>query len=262
MGRVITEVCVDSAAGALAALDGGADRVELCVGLEIGGLTPSVGVQEWVNRTIASHVLIRPRAGDFCYRRDETLVIQRDIEAAFELGAAAVVVGALTTDGDVDAAAMRGFLRAADGRPVTFHRAFDMTRDPIAALETLVDLGVARVLTSGCRRSAAEGAELLGHLVRRAAGRLVVMPGGGITPANAAGIVRTSGAAEIHFSARVRVDSPMRHRNPEVAMGSASPPDGAEYTRWMTSARIVGQILEAIAAGGAGGGAGGAPAVV
>ncbi|SDO45628.1 copper homeostasis protein [Nakamurella panacisegetis] len=233
-----TEVCVQSTLGARAAVTGGADRIELCAALELGGITPSAGLIESVVDVIDTHVLIRPRAGDFVYDRDEIRVMAKDVEHAIDKGARSVVIGALTEAGDIDLPAMTRLLNAAQDVPVTFHRAFDATRDPLAALDVLLELGVNRLLTSGARPTAQEGLTLLAELIRRAGDELVVMPGSGVTPANAADIVRATGAREIHFSAR---------RPIAVAQGRGpltGPLDGGE--RYETSADLVRATVVAV----------------
>lgn len=169
--------------------------------------------------------------------------MQADIDEAFEAGSAAVVVGALTPDGNIDEPALEGFLRAAGTRPVHFHRAFDMCRNPFEALEILCAAGVRGILTSGQRRSAAEGVELIAELVRRSGSQLQILPGAGVTPANAAAIIQRTGAGSIHFSAREATGSPMRFRNPAVSMGSST---RDEYLRSDTSEQSVRAIVEAV----------------
>jgi copper homeostasis protein len=169
---------------------------------------------------IPVNVLIRPRDGDFSYDRYEVRTMLRDIELAAERGVHGVVIGALTADGDVDVDVCRQLTAAAGGLPVTFHRAFDLARDPFGALEAVVDLGADRLLTSGQDATALDGAPLLAGLVQAAAGRVTVMAGGGITEHNVARVARLTGVPEIHFSARTTVDSPARHRNPRVALGA------------------------------------------
>ena len=193
---------MDSAAGARAAAQGGADRIELCAALEIGGITPSAGMLEAVVDVISTHVLVRPRGGDFRYDKYEIRVMAKDIEHAIDRGAESVVVGALTDDGDIDLPAMVRLLGAAADTPVTFHRAFDSVRDPLAALDELMELGVDRLLTSGCRPTAAEGIDAIAEFVRRCGDELSVMPGSGVTAGNATSIVLATGAREIHFSAK------------------------------------------------------------
>lgn len=216
------EVCVESAAGVLAAEAAGADRVELCSALSEGGLTPSVGLVEAVRAasTIPVNVLIRPRGGDFVYDRHEIRAMCRDIEAVAGMGVPGVVVGALTEDGDVDVAVCRELLSAAAGLSVTFHRAFDAAHRPFDAMEAVIDLGADRLLTSGQESSALEGAALIARLVSAAADRLIVMPGAGITEQNVARVLGQTGASEVHFSARTAVASPARYGNPRVALGS------------------------------------------
>lgn len=243
--RVRFEVCVDSVDGALAARQAGADRVELCGALFEGGLTPSAGLLETVRELagIDVNVLIRPRGGDFVYDRYELRAMCRDIELATRLGVHGVVIGALTEDGDVDLVTCRELVAAAAGVSVTFHRAFDMARSPFDALEAVVDLGADRLLTSGQESSALEGAPLIAELVAAAAGRAVVMPGGGVTERNVRRILDLTGATEVHFSARTTVDGPARYRNGRVTMGGALRTE--EFARRRTSAAAVAAVLAA-----------------
>lgn len=242
---VCAEVCVDTVAGALVAQEAGADRIELCSALGVDGLTPSAGLLAEVlaGASVPVHVLIRPRDGDFLYDRHEVAVMVRDVDLAVRLGAHGVVVGALTPDGDVDVDTCRRLVDAAGGLPVTFHRAFDLTRRPLAALDVIAGLGADRLLTSGQAATAPDGAALLADLVR--ADRLVVMAGGGITARNVAGLVAGTGVPEIHFSARATVDSAARHRNPRLPLGGP--------TRRATSRATVEAILAAARHGGPGG---------
>ncbi|WBB70527.1 copper homeostasis protein CutC [Micromonospora sp. WMMD812] len=240
------EICIDSVEGALAAEAAGADRVELCSALFDGGLTPSIGTIETalhrVDR-IRVHVIVRPRAGDFIYSPAEVDAMVRDVRAAVAAGAHGVVIGALTAEGDVDVPTTRKLIEAAGGARITFHRAFDMVRDPFEALEQLVELGVDRVLTSGQEVSVLEGAPLIADLVRRAGDRIIVMPGGGITPRNIARIIEATGATEYHFAALVTSDSPAVHRNPRPLMGGTL--HRPEYERSGTSGELVGRVLAA-----------------
>ncbi len=230
MKNLTFEVCVDSIESALAAQEGGANRVELCSDLLEGGLTPSYGMLKVARETLRLQVMamIRPRGGDFCYSEAEYHAMQHDIEAAKKIGAHGIVLGLLNPDGTIDRDRSRKLVDLARPLPVTFHRAFDMTRDPFDALETLIGLGVDRVLTSGQEASVVEGVELIAELVRRAAGRIVVMPGGGVTDRNAARIVTASGVKELHFGGGETVEGRMRFRNPRVFMGGTLRPP--EYT--------------------------------
>ena len=236
------EICANSVASCIAAQEGGADRVELCAGIPEGGTTPSFGMIRNAREciSIALNVIIRPRGGDFLYCETELREMVYDIQAAKELGADGLVFGCLRPDGSVDMEAMSVLMDAAGDTPVTFHRAFDHTRDPFKALEDIISLGCARILTSGCRPTALEGADLLAQLVEKAAGRIIIMPGCGVREGNIAEIARLSGAREFHFSARESVESGMFFRNPEVAMGSEDDPYGYD----VTTARRVAATIE------------------
>jgi copper homeostasis protein len=220
------EICVDSPAGAFAAERGGADRVELCDNLLEGGTTPSAGCIRVTRRglKIGLQVIIRPRGGDFLYSADEFEVMREDIRIAKELGADGVVIGCLTSDGDIDRDRVADLIQLARPLNVTFHRAFDMCRDPRQALENLIALKVDRVLTSGQEASCLEGLDLLAELQKQAGGRIIVMPGGGITPRNVQRIVAGSGVSEVHLSARRSVSSGMTYRNGNCFMGGALRP--------------------------------------
>jgi len=218
MARFLLEVAANSLASALAAQAGGADRVELCTGLELGGLTPSFALIAQVRErlSIPVYVLIRPRAGDFLYGNDELELMQRDIETCLSLGCDGVVFGVLDADGRVDLPRCRPLLSAAGGMGVTFHRAFDMARDLSQALEDVVALGAERVLTSGGAASAPAGAASIRDLIDQATGRIVVMPGAGITSVNVMDLARATGAHEFHASAKAGHASGMRWTNPRL----------------------------------------------
>ena len=197
---VLVEACVDSVASALAAERGGARRVELCDNLFDGGTTPSAGMIAAVKAAVRIPVfpIIRPRGGGFVYSSDEAGVMRLDVEAARMLGADGIVIGALTRDGKIDTAIVQPLLDAAAPLPVTFHRAFDLVRDREQALETLVHLRVARLLTSGGAPRAIDGVERIAALVRRAAGQIAVMAGGGVREETVQEIVHRSGVKEVH----------------------------------------------------------------
>lgn len=220
------EICVDSAAGAFAAERGGADRVELCDNLLEGGTTPSAGSIKVARRglKIGLQVIIRPRGGDFLYDAHEIEVMREDIRIAKDLGADGVVIGCLTAEGEIDQARTQELIALARPLNVTFHRAFDMCRDPQKGLEDLVALGVERVLTSGQEASCLEGMDLIAALHKEAAGRIIVMPGGGITPRNVHRIIAGTGVSEVHLSARRTVESSMSYRNSQVYMGGTLRP--------------------------------------
>lgn len=215
----LLEVAANSVASALAAQAGGAGRVELCAGLELGGLTPSQATIAMARERlrIPLYVLIRPRAGDFLYDDGEAEAMRRDIETCVALGCDGVVLGALDADGGVDMQRCYELIAAAGHLGVTFHRAFDLVRDPHRALDDVIALGCERVLTSGGRASAVEGAALIRELVGQARGRIGLMPGAGVSAANIAALAAATGAREFHASAKRQLDSGMRHRPPRLA---------------------------------------------
>ena len=199
------EICCASVADVEAALRGGADRVELCMALTAEGVTPSAGlIAAALSRAgdMAVTVLIRAREGDFVYDETDVAAMVSDIEYARRCGADGVTVGALTAAGTIDMEAMRRFMSAAGDIDVTFHRAFDVCADQGEALEQLVALGCKRVLTSGDGSTATDGADALARLVAQAGGRIQVMPGGGVRPANIGWLRAATGACEFHSSAR------------------------------------------------------------
>lgn len=245
--RVLVEACVDAIDAAMEAEWGGADRIELSGELLQGGVTPSHGLIEavWDQISVPLFVLIRPRTGDFLYTADELDVMERDIRIARSLHVDGIVAGALTTDGDVDVGAMRCIMDAARPMEVTFHRAFDFTRDQDAALDALLELDVDRVLTSGGAPTAVQGAENLARLNLRAGTDLAVMAGGGITSTNVAEVVRRSGVREVHLRGAERVPSAMRHRRRDSLLARRGPP--ADDERVVTRQALVRDVREALA---------------
>lgn len=254
------EICTGSPESVRAAFLGGADRVELCCGLDEGGLTPSVGALRAAvdfcksqnaaaasegggRRARAVNVLIRPRGGDFLYTEAEQDVMLEDIRSAVALHADGIVVGALTPEGDVDTALCKRFVDAAGGCSLTFHRAFDVCRDPVRALEEIIDLGFHRVLTSGQAATAQDGIAALQSLCAQAGGRISIMPGCGVNAQNASHILYHTHAHEIHASARAEVGSGMQFRRTGVEMGRA---DADEYARKETTIAVVESIRRAI----------------
>lgn len=242
---MLLEICTGSIDSVVAAQRGGAQRVELCSALAEGGVTPSVGLIRSARQVqgLRLHVLIRPRGGDFLYSRAEVELMVDDIRTARSLGADGVVIGALTAEGDIDVEACRAMMSATGGMSVTFHRAFDMVRDADAALETAVALGCDRILTSGLRPTAFQGIDTLRRLVEKADGRISIMPGAGVSADNARAIISSTGATEIHASARSRVVSRMLYRNADVTMGAK---DADEYARMETDETIVRNIINNI----------------
>ena len=240
---MIYEICVDSVAGVRAAKTAGAGRVELCADLLEGGTTPSRGMIRQA-RTVAGirlHVIIRPRGGDFLFDDDEFAAMLADVETAKSEGADGVVIGILSTEGAVDLERTRALIAAARPLAVTFHRAFDMTSDPFAALEALIGLGVDRVLTSGQEATVLEGLPLIAALIERAGDRIVIMPGGGITARNVGRIVAEARPREIHFAALEHAAGGMRFRREHVFMGGELRPP--EYDRLVTSAATIRSVM-------------------
>ncbi|HEY2853146.1 MAG TPA: copper homeostasis protein CutC [Gemmatimonadaceae bacterium] len=197
---VLVEACVDSVASSIAAERGGARRLELCDALFDGGTTPSAGMIAACKDAVSIpvFVMIRPRGGGFVYSEAERDVMRRDVVVARELGADGVVIGGLRRDGTIDVALVRLLVDAAEGLPVTFHRAFDLTPDLAASLESLAESGVQRALTSGGAPTAAEGVSVLAALVQQAGSRLVVLAGGGVREENVRSLVAVSGVREVH----------------------------------------------------------------
>ena len=241
---ILVEACVDSVESALAAGRGGAHRMELCANLIEGGTTPSAGTLAVCRARleIPIFVLIRPRGGDFLYSAAELAVMLEDIGRAKEAGAHGVVTGVLRADGEIDTDRTRQLVAAARPLRVTFHRAFDVSRDAGRALETLIALGVDRVLTSGQAATAPEGAETIARLVRQAAGRIAVLPGGGVTADNVADLVRATGVSEVHLTGAATHQSGMTFRAPQVTIGDVAP--RSEYEWNVTDA---GQIRRVVA---------------
>jgi copper homeostasis protein len=199
--RVILEVCVDTPAGLAAAIAGGADRIELCSALALQGLTPAPAlISIATEAAIPIYPMIRPRHGDFVYDDRDLDAIVRDIDAVREAGLAGVVIGANLPSGELDVDALSMLVAHAEGLGVTLHRAFDLTPDPVAALETAIDLGFERILTSGCALNAMAGAETIAALVQQADGRIAILAGGGVNAANVAQIVARTGVREVHGS--------------------------------------------------------------
>ena len=218
------EICCGSIQSAANAKAGGAVRVELCQGLIEGGTTPSPATIEYAVKELGLQVfvLIRPRGGDFCYNELEIKTMEQDVEFCKQAGVAGIVVGFLHPDGSIDTELTRRFVKLAAPLPVTFHRAFDRCPEPLKALEQIIDCGCARILTSGCRPTALEGANLLKQLVQQANGRIKILAGSGITPENAAALKQQTGVPEIHGSCKI------------------TRPDGA----WETDTESVALLLE------------------
>ncbi len=207
-GRLRLEVCVDSAASLTAAIAAGANRIELCAALALAGLTPSPGLIERAGACATPiYAMIRPRPGDFQYNDDELDLMRRDIDAARRAGLAGLVLGASRPNGELDDTALRRLLDHAAGLPCTLHRAFDVTPELDVALETAIDLGFERILTSGGAPTAWDGRDTIADLVARAGRRIAIMAGAGVTAANVADLVRHTGVQEVHASCSATIPS-------------------------------------------------------
>ena len=218
----IIEVCCSSLGEAREAAAGGARRIELCSAITCGGVTPSHGTIEAIaqaNLNIDINVLIRPREGGFCFTEDEITTMCRDIEFCRKTGVHGVVIGALTHDGEIDIEACQRMIEAAGELSITFHRAFDVCRDPHKALEQIISLGCDRLLTSGQKPSAELGTELLAELVKQAAERIIIMPGAGINPQNIALIEQKTAATEFHSTAAIN-DHDFAYRGADVSFAA------------------------------------------
>lgn len=241
------EVCANSVESCLAAQAGGANRVELCAGIPEGGTTPSYGdiviAREVLNNTLL-HVIIRPRSGDFLYSPIEQRIMLKDICNAHKLGVDGLVFGCLTAKGDIDIPLMKQLMEASQGMPVTFHRAFDVCRNPQEALEQIIELGCNRILTSGAQATAEQGIPLLKKLQQQADGRIILLAGCGVNENNIAHIATETGIREFHFSARETIESKMLHRNGTVSMGGTV--NIEEYHRPITTVERVKETIKAL----------------
>ena len=242
------EICANSVESAVKAQEGGAYRVELCAGIPEGGTTPSFGDIRMARQLLQKtklHVIIRPRGGDFLYSKLELDIMLHDIKVARQLGADGVVFGCLTAEGNVDVQAMKMLMNAVGDMSVTFHRAFDMCKNPQEALEQIIALGCNRILTSGQEPNAVKGIPLLKELVKQADGRIIIMPGCGVNPSNILQIAEETGASEFHFSGRSTYESGMIYRNPKVSMGGTVKIE--EYEKDVTNPDIVKAALAELA---------------
>lgn len=232
------EICANSVLSALTAQEGGANRVELCQNLDVGGTTPSLG-QVWLARTglsIGLHVLVRPRAGDFLYSDLEFQEMKGDILFCKETKCDGVVIGMLLADGQVDTGRMAELIELARPMQVTFHRAFDCSRDPFEALETIIGLGCDRLLTSGMKATATDGVETIAELVTQAKGRIDIMPGSGINEHNIKQIAESTGVTSFHTSAKIQLKSEMDYVNGDL--------EGMGDTVWVSAKEKIRQMAD------------------
>ena len=245
MEDYLFEICANSVESCIAAQAGGANRVELCAGIPEGGTTPSYGdiiIAREVLTTTKLHVIIRPRGGDFLYSPLEQRIMLKDIDNARRLGADGVVFGCLTAEGDIDITLMEQLIEVAGDMSVTFHRAFDVCRNPHKAIEDIISLGCNRILTSGQQPTAEQGIMLLKELKKQAAGHITLLAGCGVNETNIAHIAKETGIHEFHFSARETLKSGMKYHNEIVSMGGTIHID--EYKRNVTTAERVKRTIE------------------
>jgi len=238
------EVCVDSLESAINAQIAGADRIELCNNLIEGGTTPSYGTIVSVrnNLSIAIHVIIRPRGSDFLYTDPEYDIMRRDIEVCGEAGVNGVVIGIMLCDGYVDVERTSKLVEYARPMKVTFHRAFDMCQYPGKGLEDIILTGADRLLTSGQKRDAYEGSEMIANLVKQAENRIIIMPGGGIDESNILSIAKTTGASEFHLTGRKVINSEMIYRKSGVSLGGV--PGIKEFSRRVADIEKITNIIK------------------
>lgn len=223
MMKILLENCAASVASCLYAEEGGAGRIELCAALPEGGTTPSHGLVKVALQSVKIPIfpIIRPRAGDFLYSADELDTMETDIRDFVSLGVQGIVTGVLRADGSLDRKACERLIGAAQGLPVTLHRAFDRVKHPEIELERAIDMGFARILTSGCRPTAPEGADLIHKLVKQANGRIVIMAGSGIRPDNVLDLVQRTGVQEVHGTLQTLTKTDMDYRNPDLEDSTA-----------------------------------------
>jgi len=242
MRTILLEICCGSLDDAIEAERGGANRVELCSALFLGGLTPSMGtiIEAKARLKIPVMVMIRPRGGGFCYTDAEMAVMEQDARLAIERKADGVVFGILTEDGNIDIKRSQRIKVLAGGRQTVFHRAFDVTPDPFLALDQLIDLGFTRVLTSGQQDSVPEGLELIKKLIDHADGRIEILPGGGIKPYSVQAVIDQTGCDQIHLTAFNSRHDASTEARPWVTFGGALYPSETRYNA--TDGALVAEI--------------------
>ena len=247
MSKYTLECCVDSTESAIAAAKGGADRLELCAALIIGGTSPSPALYEQIRKccNLPIRVLLRPRFGDFLYTEHEFEIIKREVELFREAGADGVVIGCLRADGALDMERMKKLMKAAGTMQVTLHRAFDVCADPIRTYEQAGELGIDTILTSGQQNDCLTGMALLKELceLRRKQGGPQIMAGAGVTPDVIRQFIAQTDITSYHLSAKKIVDSGMRFRKEGVPMGL---PAMSEYGIYQTGSRIVEEAVRAL----------------
>lgn len=243
--RTLLEVAVFTPESAIIACQAGADRIELCSGYSEGGLSPSAASIKLIRQSVDCklYVMIRPRIGDFLYSEFEKKLILEDIKFCKATDVDGIVVGALTQGGDIDVDFVKTVIETAYPMQVTFHRAFDISRDLFSSLDVLVNCGVNRVLTSGGKDNAFEGLQTITELVKQAADKITILPGGGITPDNVLKILNTTKVREVHFSGKQLITSKMKPLS-EVKLSSTTDTD--DYNWFECDFEIVRKMVSKI----------------
>lgn len=238
----VLEIATSDFATTQLAVEGGADRIELCCNLGEGGTTPAYGVMKQCRAkfTLPIFPIIRPRSGDFLYTDDEFASMLQDVKVCKDLGFDGVVAGMLLTDGRIDRSRMAKLVTVAYPMSVTFHRAFDRCFEPLNALEEIIETGCERILTSGQQLLAPDGVELIRQLQKAAAGRIIIMPGSGVRPENVAQLAAQTGCTEFHASLRAKQKSRMEFVQPAFA------DDTDSYEQPGLAARAIGEMRLAL----------------
>jgi copper homeostasis protein len=218
LSKILLEIVALSSQDCVASEKGGADRIELCAGIEIGGVTPPFDVlieaKQRVNVPVMA--LVRPRGGDFCYSDEEFAQMLRDAKLLLQQGVAGIVFGILRPDAKVDTERCREMLAIVGGKQAVFHRAFDVVANPLQALDQLIDMGFSRVLTSGQQKTALEGANLIRELIARSRGRIEILPGGGVRRHNVRPLVKMTNCRQVHRTAFRSDASPSGGVDPRI----------------------------------------------
>lgn len=241
----ILESCVDSVESAIEAEKGGANRIELCSNLIIGGTTPDIHLFELVKKhvNIKINTLIRPRFGDLCYSDYEFEIIKRDVDMFRQSGAHGIVIGMLNPDGTLDIERMKQLIDIAQGMSITLHRAFDMCKNPFHALEQAKQLGIHTILTSGQKNNCYDGKELIKQLVEKSNGEIDILVGGGVNTEIMNEMLQYTKATSFHMSGKTAEDSVMEFRREDVSMGFSLV---SEYVIWRTNHKKIAQVKDII----------------
>ena len=234
MKTIILEACTDCVQSAINAQKGGADRIELCSNLVIGGLTPGKALFDLVKKytDIKTRVLLRPRYGDYCYNQYEFEQLKEEVQMYCEMGADGVVIGMLNPDGTLDTERMAELIKAAGNKEKALHRAFDVCIDPMKALEEAIDLGFDTILTRGQKENAWEGKEMLKELQEKIAGRIDILAASGIGAESIEKLLPYTGITSYHMSGKIVVDSAMEYRKEGIGLGLS---ERGDYALWQTS---------------------------